>query len=113
MRGDDHRREAEEGRLRRGLLLEHVEGGATDLAWAALPTARAYFIAGMGAAAQDEMVIWTSSEVPEAGFGLIDYQTNAAVDRWLKEKVLLAPATTSICARRWVSLIARPPGKRS
>ena len=49
----------------------------------------------MGAAAQDEMVIWTSSEVPEAGFGLIDYQTNAAVDRWLKEKVLLAPATTS------------------
>ena len=71
------------------------QGGATDLAWAALPTARAYFIAGMGAAAQDEMVIWTSSEVPEAGFGLIDYQTNAAVDRWLKEKVLLAPATTS------------------
>lgn len=71
------------------------QGGATDLAWAALPTARAYFIAGMGAAKQDEMVIWTSSEVPEAGFGLIDYQTNAAVDRWLKEKVLLAPATTN------------------
>ncbi|MBL0094148.1 MAG: hypothetical protein IPP50_18670 [Piscinibacter sp.] len=70
------------------------QGGATDLTWAALPTARAYFIAGMGAAKQDEMVIWTSSEVPEAGFGLIDYQTNAAVDRWLKEKVLLAPATT-------------------
>ncbi len=71
------------------------QGGATDLAWAALPTARAYFIAGMGAAKQDEMVIWTSSEVPEAGFGLVDYQTNAAVDRWLKEKVLLTPATTS------------------
>lgn len=71
------------------------QGGATDLAWAALPTARAYFIAGMGAAKQDEMVIWTSSEVPEAGFGLIDYQTNPAVDRWLKEKVLLAPATSS------------------
>lgn len=70
------------------------QGGATDLAWTALPTARAYFIAGMGAAKQDEMVIWTSSEVPEVGFGLIDYQTNAAVDRWLNEKVLLAPATT-------------------
>jgi len=70
------------------------QGGATDLAWAALPTARAYFIAGMGAAAQDEMVIWTSSEVPEVGFGLIDYQTNAAVDRWVKEKVLLAAGTT-------------------
>lgn len=77
------------------LQMQQVDqGGATDLTWAALPTARAYFIAGMGAAKQDEMVIWTSSEVPEAGFGLIDYQTNAAVDRWLKEKVLLAPATT-------------------
>jgi len=77
------------------LQIQQVDqGGATDLTWAALPTARAYFIAGMGAAKQDEMVIWTSSEVPEAGFGLIDYQTNAAVDRWLKEKVLLAPATT-------------------
>jgi hypothetical protein len=75
-------------------LQQADQGGATDLTWAALPTARAYFIAGMGAAKQDEMVIWTSSEVPEAGFGLIDYQTNAAVDRWLKEKVLLAPATT-------------------
>jgi len=75
-------------------LQQADQSGATDLTWAALPTARAYFIAGMGAAKQDEMVIWTSSEVPEAGFGLIDYQTNAAVDRWLKEKVLLAPATT-------------------
>jgi hypothetical protein len=40
------------------------------------------------------MVIWSSSEVPDLGMGLIDYQTNAAVDRWLREKVLLAPATT-------------------
>jgi len=70
------------------------QGGATELAWGALPTARAYFVSGMGAAKQDEMVIWTSSEVPEVGFGLIDYQTNAAVDRWVKEKVLLAAGTT-------------------
>jgi hypothetical protein len=35
--------------------------------------------------------------MPETGFGLIDYQTNAAVDRWLKEKVLLAPNVTQ-CA---------------
>ena len=40
------------------------------------------------------MVIWTSSELPDTGFGLTDYQTNAAVDRWLREKVLLAPTTT-------------------
>ena len=69
-------------------------GGATDLNWAALPTARAYFAAAMGATKSDEMVVWTSSEVPDAGFGLVDYQTNAAVDRWLKEGVLLLPRTT-------------------
>ncbi len=58
-------------------------GGATQLEWGALPTARAYFIAamgakgGMGGGSDAEMVFWTSSEVPELGSGLIDYQTNA------------------------------------
>ncbi len=71
-------------------------GGATQLEWAALPTARAYFIAAMGAkgGSEMEMVFWTSSEVPELGMGLIDYQTNPSVDRWLKEKVLLEPSVT-------------------
>jgi hypothetical protein len=41
------------------------------------------------------MVLWTSSELPETGFGLLDYQTNGAVDRWLKDQVLLAPETTT------------------
>jgi hypothetical protein len=70
------------------------QAGATALGWGALPTARAYFVSGMGASKAEEMVIWTSSEQPDIGFGLIDYQTNSAVDRWLREGVLLAPATT-------------------
>lgn len=72
-------------------------GGATRLTWAALPTARGYFIAAMGARKGEEghMVMWTSSELPDSGFGLVDYQTNASVDRWEKEKVLLLPATTT------------------
>jgi hypothetical protein len=75
-------------------------GGSTQLEWAALPTARAYFIAAMGAkggaggGSDPEMVFWTSSEVPETGSGLVDYQTNPAVDRWLQERVLLAPTVT-------------------
>ena len=76
--------------------------GATQLEWAGLPTARAYFVAAMGAkggssgtgGSEAEMVFWTSSELPEVGMGLLDYQTNSAVDRWLKEKVLLEPAVT-------------------
>ena len=72
--------------------------GVTQLTWQALPTARAYFIAAMGGKGDDsgnsEMTLWTSSELPDSGFGLIDYQTNKSVDQWLKEKVLLAPTTT-------------------
>ena len=69
-------------------------GGAVDLSWTAAPQARAYFAAGMAAGANEEMVLWTSSELPDTGFGLADYQTNGAVDRWLKDKVMLAPTTT-------------------
>jgi hypothetical protein len=75
-------------------LQQQPADGAIELSWSALPTARAYFIAGLGANDRQDMVIWSSSEQPETGFGLLDYQTNAAVDRWLGEKVLLAPATT-------------------
>jgi hypothetical protein len=71
-----------------------AQGGAIDLRWNAIGNARAYFAAGMGARGRDEMVIWSSSELPETGFGLIDYQTNGSVDRWLRDKVLLAPGST-------------------
>lgn len=73
-------------------------GGATRLRWTALPHARAYFLMAMGQKDGEEghMVIWTSSELPDSGFGLLDYQTNAAVDRWLRDQVLLAP-TVSEC----------------
>lgn len=70
------------------------EGDATTLSWASLPTARGYFAAGMGANQREEMVLWTSSELPDSGFGLTDYQTNAAVDRWISERVLLNKDTT-------------------
>ncbi|HEX2009339.1 MAG TPA: hypothetical protein VJN44_00250 [Roseateles sp.] len=77
------------------LQQRRIDGGATELSWNAIPSARAYFAAAMGAGASEgDMVIWTSSELPDNGFGLVDYQTNAAVDRWLKEQVLLAPSTT-------------------
>ena len=69
-------------------------GGATDVSWNAVPNTRAYFVAAMGATEKEEMVIWTSSQLPDTGMGLMDYQTNASVDKWLGEKVLLAPATT-------------------
>ncbi len=72
-------------------LNQRNKDGATQLEWKGLPTARAYFIAAMGARENNEMVFWTSSEVTENGTGLVDYQTNSAIDRWLKEKALLSP----------------------
>jgi hypothetical protein len=71
--------------------------GVTQLSWQVLPTARGYFIAAMGGKGGSdsaEMTLWTSSELPDSGFGLVDYQTNKSVDQWLKDKVLLIPSTT-------------------
>ena len=48
----------------------------------------------MAAGAKEEVVLWTSSELPDTGTGLVDYQTNAAVDRWINEQVLLPPSIT-------------------
>jgi hypothetical protein len=79
-------------------------GGATRLRWSAIPHARAYFLLAMGQKEGDgeHMVIWTSSELPDSGFGLLDYQTNAAVDRWLGERVLLAATTTECTVPRGI-----------
>lgn len=74
-------------------------GSHVLLEWNAIPNARAYFLGSMGGKDGSEatLVLWTSSELPDSGFGLFDYQTNKAVDGWLKEKVLLPPTTTK-CA---------------
>jgi hypothetical protein len=80
-------------------LQQAQASGVTQLSWQALPTARGYFIAAMGGKGDEsgegaEMTLWTSSELPDSGFGLVDYQTNKSVDQWLKDKVLLPPTTT-------------------
>jgi len=84
------------------LALATQGGGAaaSQLAWQKLPTAQAYFLNAMSGSdhgGATEMVIWSSSEVPEPGWGLMDYASNANVDKWLKEKVLL-PASKTDCA---------------
>ena len=64
--------------------------------WNAVPNARAYFLSAMGGDGND-MILWSSSDVPEAGLGLMDYLSHSQIDQWVKEKVLL-PATTQQCA---------------
>jgi hypothetical protein len=79
------------------MVITSQGGGAaaSKTSWPSLPTARAYFLNAMSGSENDgqaEMVIWSSSEVPEPGWGLMDFASNANVDKWLKEKVLLAPS---------------------
>ncbi|MCL4185238.1 MAG: hypothetical protein KJ011_17515, partial [Burkholderiaceae bacterium] len=66
------------------------------LQWPVVRNARAYYLHAMASVGRD-MVLWSSSETPDTGMGLFDYLSNATVDRWLGEKVLL-PASTNRCA---------------
>ena len=70
--------------------------GAITASWNAVPTARAYFLSAIGGTG-DDMILWSSSDLPEAGLGLVDYLANSQIDQWVKERVLL-PAPTQQCA---------------
>ena len=69
-------------------------GDAKDsvmLAWQALASAHGYFLTAMGARGEEEMIIWSSSEQPDPGWGLMDYLAPAKVKQLIGEKVVLAP----------------------
>jgi hypothetical protein len=82
--------------------------------WKPMQQASGWFVQAMGmrdtgkAEGGDmEMVYWTSSELPDMGMGLVNYQPNGSVDKWQKEKVLLpAVATECMAPKEAVSAMA-------
>ncbi len=74
--------------------------GAVHLEWKSIPYARGYFISAMGGKSSGgdsaELIVWTSSELADFGFGLVDYQSNTDIDKWIGEKVIL-PASATKC----------------
>lgn len=63
--------------------------------WKAIPTAVGYFATAMAHnEATGEMIFWSSSDMKETGFGLMDYLTPSDVQRFIKEKVVMTPDTT-------------------
>ncbi len=82
-------------------LRQTKKDSGVNLQWQSIAHARGYFIGAMGGKSDGgdsaEMIIWTSSELPDVGFGLLDYQSNANIDKWIKEKVVL-PASATTCA---------------
>lgn len=80
------------------LVLRAQGGGAhaTTITWADQPQARGYFLNAMGGS-DGEMVLWSSSETPEPGWGLMDYLSTPNLDLWLADKTLL-PTSQTQCA---------------
>jgi hypothetical protein len=65
------------------------------LQWPAVPRAQGYFLQAIGhRQAAGEMVVWTSSELPDTGFGLMHWLPNDFVRKLIGEQVILPPATT-------------------
>jgi hypothetical protein len=68
--------------------------------WQSIASARAYMLTAMsgsdGKSGGPELVIWSASEPPESGMGLLDYVSNGNIDKWLSERVLL-PANQTQC----------------
>jgi hypothetical protein len=82
-------------------LKQSKKEGAVALEWKSIPHVRGYFVTVMGGKSDGndsgEMIVWTSSELADFGFGLMDYQSNQDIDQWIKEKVIL-PANVTMCA---------------
>ncbi len=78
-----------------------VKGGLTDsikFQWKKIPTALGYFAMAMATNEKTgEMVIWSSSEIQEPGYGLMNYLAPSDVHRFIKEKVVMGPEVTN-CA---------------
>ncbi len=65
-------------------------------AWKDIPSAIGYFATAMGHNEKTgETIIWSSSELPDPGFGLMDYLPSSDVRKFIKEKVVMNPDITS------------------
>jgi hypothetical protein len=76
--------------------------------WQPVRNARAYYLHAMSQNG-DDLVMWSSAETPDTGMGLFDYLAPATIDRWLKERVLLAPETTQCAIPQGIFAGGRDP----
>ena len=80
------------------LAAQGAPAESVKLEWQTIPTATGYFLMAIGhRQANGEMIIWTSSEVQDSGFGLMTYLPNDFVRKLIGEKVILPPSARS-CA---------------
>jgi hypothetical protein len=68
--------------------------GAVPIAWNPVANARAYFLMAAGAAGNDVMIMWSSSEIQFSQMGAFDYLAQDEIARLLGQRVLLPPTAT-------------------
>ena len=71
--------------------------GSVNVAWNNVTNAKAYFLNAMGSKGKGDMIIWSASEKPEPGWGLMNYLTPKMIEKLLKEKLIL-PNSQQSCA---------------
>ncbi len=75
--------------------VQKTAGGALAVKWKAVPAATGYFATAMGQGNnENEVVMWSSSEVQEMGQVMMDYIAPPEVERLIREKVVMPPQTT-------------------
>lgn len=76
-----------------------VTGGAPgpfSVTWKPVPFAQGYFLHAIGhRQATGEMIIWSSSEVQDTGWGLMTWLPNDFLRKMIAEKVVFPPETTN------------------
>jgi hypothetical protein len=78
--------------------MRKTAAGAFQVKWQSIPTAIGYFATATGQGeSQNDVVMWSSSDVQEMGPALMDYLPPSEVQRLIKERVVLTPQTTE-CA---------------
>lgn len=87
------------------------KGELTDsiqLQWQPVERARGYFLHAMAVQDERSFVMWSSAEVAGASHELLNYLTGSNIDKWIKQKVLLAPSTRRCAIPKG---IFKPSGK--
>jgi hypothetical protein len=83
-----------------------VTGGLTDsiaFQWKKIPTAIGYFAMAIGHNEKTgETILWSSSDAPDPGYGLMSYLPPADVNRFIRDKVVMGPEVTRCSVPRGI-----------
>lgn len=87
-----------------GLSSSGDKSGNINFTWNSVQGARAYFVNAMGMKGENEnsmeMILWSSAEVPDPGYGLLNYLSPSNITRYLQERAILPPTQTTCMVPR-------------